>query len=147
MLSELETLGKTYPKLQTSAHRDLGLAFLSLQASRAFTEGGINQFEIGFIEHLPFLPILLSPHRPAKSVTALELPYRLIVSPVPPSSWWHATTPIVHNGRTELWHTHLTQPAQGIGPDSPTNLRALWTITITQMKISMTSSTEKNPSL
>ncbi len=126
MLSELVTLGKEYPKLHESANRDLGLAFLSLQASRAFAEGGINKFEIGLIENLPFLPILLYPHRPAKSVTALELPYRLIVSPVPPSSWWHATKPVEHNGRTELWHTRLTQPSKGIGPDSSTNLRAIW---------------------
>src|SRR5262249_44691347 len=30
------------------------------------------------------------------------------------------------NGRTELWHTRLTKTSDGIGPDRPTKVRALW---------------------
>jgi type VI protein secretion system component Hcp len=49
---------------------------------------------------------------PDESETALELPYRLVVSPVLESSegrasWTHRTQPFTSRGRTELWHTRL----------------------------------------
>jgi hypothetical protein len=51
---------------------------------------------------------------PGPLETALELPYRLVISPnlmhggdVP--AWVHASQPVVHAGRVELWHTRLGQ--------------------------------------
>lgn len=38
----------------------------------------------------------------------VELPYGLMLSPNDASRWAHATRPVTHNGRTELWHTRLT---------------------------------------
>ena len=32
----------------------------------------------------------------------------------------------MHGGRTELWHTRLTQTTNGIGPDPDTKVRAIW---------------------
>lgn len=42
-----------------------------------------------------------------KNFTALEVPYRLFLSPSAMAGWSHMTKPVVFNGRTELWHTRL----------------------------------------
>src|SRR4051794_9921967 len=39
--------------------------------------------------------------------TAIELPYRLLLSPDETSVWRHSTKPVEHGGRVELWHTRL----------------------------------------
>jgi hypothetical protein len=39
--------------------------------------------------------------------TAIELPYRLILSPNADVKWLHALQAVTHSGRTELWHTRL----------------------------------------
>src|SRR4029450_511056 len=39
--------------------------------------------------------------------TAIELPYRLIISPDASAGWAHASQAVTHGGRTELWHTRL----------------------------------------
>ena len=44
---------------------------------------------------------------PEPNETALELPYRLVVSPNREVSWLHRTKPFTSRGRTELWHTRL----------------------------------------
>jgi hypothetical protein len=61
--------------------------------------------------------------------TAIDLPFRLVLSPHDESRWKHATAPVTRNERTELWHTRLV-----VGPDmdmdepDPTRrtLRAVW---------------------
>lgn len=44
---------------------------------------------------------------PAPLETAIELPFRVILSPVGAVGWAHASKPRTHAGRTELWHTRL----------------------------------------
>ena len=44
---------------------------------------------------------------PAAHQTALELPYRLILSPHAFNVWAHSIQAVTRNGRTELWHTRL----------------------------------------
>jgi len=39
--------------------------------------------------------------------TAMELPYRLFLSPDKFGAWAHQVPPRTFNGRTELWHTRL----------------------------------------
>ena len=56
---------------------------------------------------------------PAADVTALELAYRLVLSPVGQHSWQHRTEPHTVDGLTELWHTRL------VGPE-PLALRAIF---------------------
>jgi hypothetical protein len=41
--------------------------------------------------------------------TALELPYRLILSPRSNVGWSHSKTAVNHAGRTELWHTRMSR--------------------------------------
>ncbi len=58
------------------------------------------------------------PGEPAPDVTALELAYRLVLSPVGEHAWQHRGEPFTAAGLTELWHTQLV----GSGPLS---LRAI----------------------
>jgi hypothetical protein len=72
---------------------------------------------------------------PKPMVTALEIPYRLVLSPNSDVGWLHATLPVTHAGRTELWHTRMARMVmQGKTkvPKDPTALntiplRAIWT--------------------
>ena len=126
MNAALDSLASDFPQLRERAQRQFGLAALSLMTTQAFAGTQVRDFSIGQLGLLPFLPVWLAPHKPAPIVTALELPYRVILSPIPQANWWHAKDTVVHNGRTELWHTRLTQTTDGIGPDSQTKVRAIW---------------------
>ena len=53
---------------------------------------------------------------PEAGETALELPYRLVISPNREVEWKHRDEPFTSRGRTELWHTRLTSVP----------LRAIW---------------------
>jgi hypothetical protein len=68
--------------------------------------------------------------RPAETETALELPYRLIVSPTAAMRWGHRLLPFTSRGRTELWHTRLQWPGDGqpeeLTVQNPAPLRAIW---------------------
>ncbi len=68
---------------------------------------------------------------PSPTETAIEVPYRLILSPNRSVTWGHAVAPKNHNGRTELWHTRLAHRTDdGSVIDSskanPVPLRAIW---------------------
>jgi hypothetical protein len=49
----------------------------------------------------PTVQVPQAPH------TAIEAPYRVIISPNKYAGWAHALAPVEHDGRTELWHTRL----------------------------------------
>jgi hypothetical protein len=77
----------------------------------------------------------ISPPKPLE--TALELPYRLILSPNRHVAWSHALQPVTHRGRTELWHTRIArlvtlpnQPLKIVPQEAsdrlPVPLRAIW---------------------
>jgi hypothetical protein len=74
----------------------------------------------------------LAPHPPAASVTAIELPYRLIQSPLDGAGWRHADTAVSQGGAwTELWHTRLGARAVSGGHVSVDDkaeqpVRAIW---------------------
>ena len=44
----------------------------------------------------------------AASGSLIELPYGLALAPHETAGWKHATHPVTHAGRTELWHTRLS---------------------------------------
>jgi len=67
---------------------------------------------------------------PEASETALELPYRLVVSPNRDVAWLHRTGTFTSRGRTELWHTRLAIRGEN-GPvelsrENRAPLRATW---------------------
>lgn len=51
--------------------------------------------------------VILKPSEPTREQTAIEAPYRLILSPSELAAWVHSFGVVTHNGRTELWHTRL----------------------------------------
>lgn len=67
---------------------------------------------------------------PADTETALELPYRLIVSPTAEVRWAHRFRPFSSRGRTELWHTRMQWPGLAapteLTAERPASLRAIW---------------------
>lgn len=73
------------------------------------------------------------PTEPTPEQTAIELPYRLLISPDSSAGWAHAVEPVTHAGRTELWHTRLAvrQRAPGtaiftINETAEPTVRAIW---------------------
>jgi hypothetical protein len=70
--------------------------------------------------------IRIGPHEPAPTVTALELPYRLLTSPLAPARWLHALAPVTHRAWTELWHTRLAISDTGRGVDGASRIRTVW---------------------
>jgi hypothetical protein len=95
-----------------------------------FNAAQLSATSIGTIDPnvslVPILPFFFGPHEPESSVTALELPYRLVLSPVDTARWRHSDIPFIRRGRTELWHTRLTTGKEATGPDQPSRIRALW---------------------
>lgn len=67
------------------------------------------------------------PKAPAPIETAIELPYRVLLSPDTSAVWAHSLSPVTSaEGRTELWHTRLSTPV-GSNPSARTAVRAIWT--------------------
>lgn len=68
---------------------------------------------------------------PGSRETAIELPYRLVLSPNHAVAWQHATVPVTYASRTELWHTRLALKAadgtvSDLSADLTAPLRAIW---------------------
>jgi len=58
-----------------------------------------------------------APGIPADDETAIEFPYRLILSPDANGRWEHQTQPLADEAEVEVWHTRLVQPAPGPGAE------------------------------
>ena len=123
-------LAARYPELGAADMHTATLAALALgsgaRLGRLAESSGIAEQARPALEKLPYFPMLFGmPHAPSRSVTALELPYRLVMSPIGDARWQHASLPIVRHGRAELWHTRLNIPAAS-GGEGPAQVRALW---------------------
>jgi hypothetical protein len=68
--------------------------------------GIVGKIELGPVEVLPIKPPLPD-HPPAETHTALELPWRLVISPNAQGAFAHSPVAVEHEGRFELWHTRL----------------------------------------
>jgi hypothetical protein len=127
MDAEVAALIARYPAIGTDApSRSLVAVRVGLEAARMLTvepgPSGAFKPERG----VPVLPSLLVPHRPASDVTAIEMPYRLVISPVGDATWRHRTTAVARQGRHELWHTRLAVAGLFGARDGRTQLRAIW---------------------
>jgi hypothetical protein len=58
---------------------------------------------------------------PGPTHTAIEIPYRLILSPDDFAIWSHASKPVTHADWTELWHTRLASRR-----NADPRVRAIW---------------------
>lgn len=65
---------------------------------------------------------------PIDTETALELPWRILLSPNENEGWKHSTAPVTRNGWTELWHTRLGTRNGSAVDDAPEarEMRAIW---------------------
>lgn len=127
---ESAQLAARYPELGAADMHTATIAALALgsgaRLGRLAESSGIAENARPALEKLPYFPMLFGmPHEPSNNVTALELPYRLVMSPIGDARWQHASLPIVRHGRTELWHTRLNVPAAS-GGEGPAQVRALW---------------------
>ena len=123
--TELESLQRRYSKLRTGAAANLVATALAAETTREFARK-TPSFSANAVGRFPFLPILLTPHEPPESVTALELPYRLITSPISPSHWVHSSKAVINEDkRAELWHTRLSG-TDTTGAPTPAKIRAIW---------------------
>ena len=82
----------------------------------------------GLIAQLPTFTIKPGkPHQPGETVTAIELPYRLIQSPLATGGWYHSLAPQAHGSQTEVWHTRLgARDNVRIDDTAPQAIRAIW---------------------
>jgi hypothetical protein len=82
----------------------------------------------GVFEKMPELwPYLLKPSAPSRDRTAIELPYRLVGSPLPGTGFTHAVAPVEHGGRTELWHSRMgLRQGSDVDDTATLPLRYLW---------------------
>jgi hypothetical protein len=127
MQTEIDRVAARFPDVREGGGRDAGMALLALQTAEQLAKSRTDfAFGVVNLSALPFLSILFAPHQPARSVTALELPYRLMLSPVGATRWQHQDAAVERRGRTELWHTRLRTTAGEFGGDGESRVRALW---------------------
>ncbi|MBW4709949.1 hypothetical protein KX928_19370 [Roseobacter sp. YSTF-M11] len=95
------------------------------------------------------------PSKPNATTTAIEIPWRLILSPHKDTRWRHAAVPVTSKAtnHTELWHSRLVAPDEGgnvIEPphrDRARTLRAIWAKTGEGSTVEMTPNATEIPSL
>jgi hypothetical protein len=128
--SELNAVVAQYPQLaQQIDLREAAMASIGQHATEKLALSRLKfGDDLGFVSQIPFLPIFLSPHQPSEYVTALELPYRVVISPIESARWTHSDQPVTDSrwGRTELWNTRLTNSPHDFGPDADSKIRAIW---------------------
>ncbi|MDI6698690.1 MAG: hypothetical protein QME85_07120 [Candidatus Saccharicenans sp.] len=90
----------------------------------------LKQNKLAQAQVSPSLKALLKPSPPENFQTAIEMPYRLILSPNPYNVWLHTAGATSTAGWTELWHTRLA----ALNPDGTVSesenpylaVRAVW---------------------
>jgi hypothetical protein len=124
---EMDDLFRRRPELRDGPAHQASIAAVALASMEALAPAARRaDSALGLLSEIPFFQLFLSPHEPARTATALELPYRLVISPIEQARWQHQDQPVVHNGRTELWHTRMTTGSEDVGPDLPGKIRAVW---------------------
>lgn len=69
----------------------------------------------------------LFPAEPGPAETAIELPYRLVLSPDATGGWSHSAEAVTRNGVSELWQTRLgVRQPDGVDETRLPCLRAVW---------------------
>ena len=110
---------------RTSLHA-IGLVDLPASAALGSIVDVVGQD--AFIRPELFRP---KPAPPGANQTAIELPWRLLLSPSRDGAWFHSPSAVSgETGRTELWHTRLGTRANGdiARVDPKRTLRAIWAL-------------------
>ncbi len=93
----------------TALERRFGSAEAQLTAAGwSITETlGLGDLVAEVSPHVFELLTRRAPREPTSTETAIELPWRLLLSPSDLGGFAHAPSPVEHDGRTELWHSRL----------------------------------------
>lgn len=77
---------------------------------------------------LPGEPGTAAPAEPAATQTAIEVPYRLVLSPDASAGWSHSPVPVMRGDTAEVWHTRLgvRQDSQQVDESRLPTIRAVW---------------------
>ena len=127
MQAELDSLQERFSVLRSGPAHEAGIAAVALATASSLGRfAGRLRPAVDLIAEVPYLPLLLVPRPPADTATALELPYRVLLSPIEEAHWQHRDGPVAHRGRTELWHTRMRIFDGDKGPDGVSKVRALW---------------------
>ena len=127
MQAEIDALNVRFPVLRSGVTHQAAIAALSMASARSLVPALRRTGEsLEVFGQLPYLSLLFGPSAPPATTTALELPYRLVLSPIEAARWQHRDAPVRHRDRTELWHTRLRTAAGVTGRDGVSKIRALW---------------------
>lgn len=123
----VDAIVRRFPALgrdtRTRALVEVGIGYASAAGVADAVKAG-SGFSVG--KRVPQITALFAPFRPGRDVTAIEMPYRLVLSPVGDTRWEHRTTAVAQRGRHELWHTRLGASGMLGAGDGRTDLRAIW---------------------
>lgn len=93
---------------------------LALESATDRTRSGYPSLDDLVVPYRPVRPSRSSPRAPRTDETALEAPYRLILSPSARGGFAHARSPVeAPTGRVELWHSRLGVRVERVAPDGP----------------------------
>ena len=82
---ELDVLANNSKAFREESQREAAAAAIAFMATENLTQHRLASDVFDLLKELPFVRFIFPPHKPVFNVTALELPYRLILSPVPES--------------------------------------------------------------
>lgn len=118
------------------AQRGLAAARRLIAARSLGASAGLDRFRPANPDNLfkpdPTLTVIHTPLQPRAGETAIEAPFRLILSPSVKGAWAHALQPVTSpdGNRTELWHSRLAvRGAHGVDERDTDQriVRAIWT--------------------
>ncbi|MEP7705385.1 hypothetical protein [Paraglaciecola sp. 25GB23A] len=122
--TELSSLQRRFTALKQAENSDLAKALLAMHSTEIVVQAKPELAAL-LVEIVTGMFAIMQPHAPHWANTAIELPYRLIISPLENSRWRHLTQPSVHHQHTELWHTRLTRKIN-LGKNKASPIRAIW---------------------
>jgi hypothetical protein len=127
-------------KMASDAGMTKKVAQTAVQAAELQLAGSIGNKFVGLIDigniigAIPGLRLLFKPRVPTTIETAIEIPYRLALSPLDDAVIFsHAISPVTlgtGRPRTELWHSRIGTLKGGVRQDateSPIAIAAIWT--------------------
>jgi hypothetical protein len=125
---------KTFLSGESRVVVDVPASALPLPLTEDALLGALATFPMRLASGARLIPVApMAAAQPSTAETALELPTRLLLSPLVPTGWVHAREAAAPQGngqRVELWHSRFTPSPQG--PTSPRFLRAIWSRQPTQ---------------
>ncbi|MDQ7993430.1 MAG: hypothetical protein REI45_12235, partial [Propionicimonas sp.] len=105
VVARLATTSRTLAASRVLERR-LGAAWAAEQVTTLVRQGGLTLDEV-VLDPGTRVRLRPVPRAPNATETAIELPWRLQLSPLTAGGFAHALDAVEHDGRTELWHTRL----------------------------------------